>query len=92
MIPATYNGDAESIALVRQNVELSGQIGRLVGNDFKSTIVYLPLLEINPETGNRLDYKEFSERIETELRNEFNSDKIEIRVTGFAKIVGDLIV
>lgn len=91
VIPATYNGDAESIALVRQNVELSGQIGRLVGNDFKSTIVYLPLLEINPETGQRLDYKEFSERIETELRNEFNSDKIEIRVTGFAKIVGDLI-
>lgn len=91
VIPATYNGDAESIAEVRQNVELSGQIGRLVGNDFKSTIVYLPLLEINPETGNRLDYKEFSERIEAELRNEFNSDKIEIRVTGFAKIVGDLI-
>lgn len=91
VIPATYNGDAESIALVRQNVELSGQIGRLVGNDFKSTIVYLPLLEINPETGNRLDYKEFSERIEAELRDEFNSDKIEIRVTGFAKIVGDLI-
>ncbi|WP_138515575.1 efflux RND transporter permease subunit [Limnobacter alexandrii] len=91
VIPATYNGDAESIAQVRQNVELSGQIGRLVGNDFKSTIVYLPLLEINPETGNRLDYKEFSERIETELRDEFNSDKIEIRVTGFAKIVGDLI-
>jgi predicted RND superfamily exporter protein len=91
VIPATYNGDPESIAQVRQNVELSGQIGRLVGNDFKSTIVYLPLLEINPETGNRLDYKEFSERIETELRDEFNSDKIEIRVTGFAKIVGDLI-
>lgn len=91
VIPATYTGDAESIEQVRQNVELSGQIGRLVGNDFKSTIVYLPLLEINPETGDRLDYKEFSERIETELRNEFNSDKIEIRVTGFAKIVGDLI-
>ncbi|MCZ8016898.1 MAG: MMPL family transporter [Limnobacter sp.] len=91
VIPATYNGDAESIALVRQNVELSGQIGRLVGNDFKSTVVYMPLLEINPETGQRLDYKEFSERIESELRNEFNSDKIEIRVTGFAKIVGDLI-
>ncbi|MCR2745055.1 efflux RND transporter permease subunit [Limnobacter parvus] len=91
VIPATYTGDAESIDQVRQNVELSGQIGRLVGNDFKSTIVYLPLLEINPETGDRLDYKEFSERIETELRDEFNSDKIEIRVTGFAKIVGDLI-
>lgn len=91
VIPATYNGSAESIAQVRQNVELSGQIGRLVGNDFKSTIVYLPLLEINPETGQRLDYKEFSQRIETELRQQFNSDKIEIRVTGFAKIVGDLI-
>ncbi|HEX4917108.1 MAG TPA: MMPL family transporter [Limnobacter sp.] len=91
VIPATYDGSAESIALVRQNVELSGQIGRLVGNNFKSSIVYLPLLEINPETGQRLDYKEFSERIETELRQEFNSDKIEIRVTGFAKIVGDLI-
>lgn len=91
VIPASYTGDAESIEQVRQNVELSGQIGRLVGNDFKSSIVYLPLLEINPETGDRLDYKEFSERIEAELRDEFNSDKIEIRVTGFAKIVGDLI-
>ncbi|HEX4857295.1 MAG TPA: MMPL family transporter, partial [Limnobacter sp.] len=91
VIPATYNGSAESIAQVRQNVELSGQIGRLVGNDFKSTIVYLPLLEINPDTGKRLDYKEFSQRVETELRQQFNSDKIEIRVTGFAKIVGDLI-
>ena len=91
VIPATYDGSPESIAEVRQNVELSGQIGRLVANDFKSTIIYLPLLEINPETGNRLDYKVFSERIEAELRDEFNSDKIQIRVTGFAKIVGDLI-
>ncbi|WP_370260705.1 RND family transporter [Limnobacter sp.] len=91
VIPATYDGSAESIAQVRQNVELSGQIGRLVANNFKSSIVYLPLLEINPETGQRLDYKEFSERVEAELRQEFNSDKIQIRVTGFAKIVGDLI-
>jgi uncharacterized protein len=91
VIPASYDGSPESIAQVRQNVELSGQVGRLVANDFKSTIIYLPLLEINPETGNRLDYKVFSERIESELRDEFNSDKIQIRVTGFAKIVGDLI-
>jgi predicted RND superfamily exporter protein len=91
VIPANYQGDARSIAQVRQNVELSGQMGRLVANDFKSTVVVLPLLEINPDTGQRLDYLDFSRQIEAELRSAFNSNQIEIRVTGFAKIVGDLI-
>ena len=91
VIPASYDGSAQSIAQVRQNVELSGQVGRLVGNDFKSTIVSLPLLEINPETGERLDYKVFSARIEKDIRAQFESDQIGIGITGFAKMVGDLI-
>lgn len=91
VIPASYDGSASSIQQVRSNVELSGQIGRLVANDFKSTIVYVPLLEINPQTGERIDYKELSEVMETQIRDEFNSDAVQIRITGFAKIVGDLI-
>lgn len=91
VIPASYDGSPESIAQVRQNVELSGQIGRLVANDFKSTIVYLPLLEINPETGAKLDYRQFSDRLEKEIRAKYSSDEIGVGITGFAKIVGDLI-
>ncbi|MDX1669801.1 MAG: MMPL family transporter, partial [Limnobacter sp.] len=91
VIPASYDGDEESIQQVKQNVELSGQIGRLVANDFESTIVYVPLLEVNPQTGERIDYQALSEQMETEIRDEFNSDSIQIRITGFAKIVGDLI-
>lgn len=91
VIPASYDGSNESIQQVRSNVELSGQIGRLVANDFRSTIVYVPLLEINPQTGERIDYKELSEIMETQIREEFNSDLVQIRITGFAKIVGDLI-
>lgn len=91
VIPASYDGTEQSIAQVKQNVELSGQIGRLVANDFGSTIVYVPLLEINPETGEKLDYKALSEKLEVEIRDQFNSENIEIGITGFAKIVGDLI-
>ncbi|MDX1670603.1 MAG: MMPL family transporter, partial [Limnobacter sp.] len=91
VIPASYDGSPESIAQVRQNVELSGQVGSLVANDFKSTIVYAPLLEINPETGEWLDYDDLSQKLESQIRDEFTSDQIEIGITGFAKIVGDLI-
>lgn len=91
VIPASYDGSEQSIAQVKQNVELSGQIGRLVANDFSSTIVYVPLLEINPETGEKIDYKALSTQLETEIRDRFNSDTVQIRITGFAKIVGDLI-
>ncbi|MDO8778210.1 MAG: MMPL family transporter [Burkholderiaceae bacterium] len=90
VIPDSYDGSSASLAELRANVERSGEIGQLVAGDFKSSIVFVPLLDRNPETGEALDYGDLSRQIEV-LRARYSSDKLEIGVTGFAKVVGDLI-
>lgn len=91
VIPDGYDGSEESLDKLRTNVLRSGEVGNLVANNFESTIVYIPLDEVNPETGEKLDYQEFSEKLETLVRDKYQSDDIEIHITGFAKLIGDLI-
>ncbi|MBN2791431.1 MAG: RND family transporter [Desulfuromonadales bacterium] len=85
-----YDGSPESMLQLRANVERSGEIGRLIAPDFKSSIIYVPLLDVNLKTGEPLDYDELSKSLE-QLRAKYESDRIQIHITGFAKIVGDLI-
>ena len=91
VIPDSYDGSPESIEQLRRNIYRSGEIGKLVANDFKSSIVYAPLLEQDPETGKPIDYHKFSSQLETQIREKYQSEKIKIHITGFAKLVGDLI-
>jgi len=91
VIDDTYDGSPASLDAVRHNVERSGEIGQIVAADFKSSIVLVPLLERNAETGNRIDYRAFSQRME-KLRADHQSGKIGIHINGFAKMVGDLII
>ena len=88
VIPDDYNGSPASLGKVRANVERSGEIGQLVATDYKSSIISIPLYET--ENGKRISYHDFSQRLET-LRLKYESDKIKIHITGFAKVVGDLI-
>jgi predicted RND superfamily exporter protein len=90
VVPDDYDGSAESLAQVRLNVERSGEVGQLVAANYKSSIVLVPLQDKVAETGARIDYHELSQRIEA-LRAKYESDKIALHVTGFAKVVGDLI-
>lgn len=53
VIPQSYNGSQQSLDLLRNNVLKSGQVGRLVSNDFKSSIVDIPLLESYPDPRTR---------------------------------------
>lgn len=89
VMPDSYDGSPTSLEGVRANVERSGEIGQIVSANFRSSIVYVPLLE-NDGSGKRLDYHDLSQRLE-KLRAKYESDKISIHITGFAKIVGDLI-
>ncbi len=91
VIPDGYDGSHESLEKLRENVLKSGQIGRLVANNFKSTIVLAPLVDRDAETGEKLDYKELSQNLETLVRDKYGSDTVAIHIIGFAKIVGDLI-
>ena len=90
VVPDDYDGSPGSLAQVRLNVERSGEIGQLVAANYKSSIVLVPLQDKVAETGERIDYHELSRRIEA-LRAKYESDKVAVHVTGFAKVVGDLI-
>ena len=90
VIPDDFDGSPQSLEQVRINVERSGEIGQLVAANYKSSIILVPLQEKIAETGERIDYHRLSQRIE-QLRAKYESDKIAIHVTGFAKVVGDLI-
>ncbi|KQV48845.1 RND transporter [Pelomonas sp. Root1217] len=86
----SYDGSPAALAEVRANVERSGEIGQIVAGDAKSSIVFVPLLDVNPKTGQALDYGELGRQVEA-LRAKYDSDAIALHVTGFAKVMGDLI-
>ena len=90
VVPDGFDGSPQSLQQLRGNVERSGEIGRLISQDFTSSIIFIPLLDVNPQTGEALDYGAFGERLE-ELRAKYQNDRIKIHITGFAKIVADLI-
>jgi len=90
VIPEDYDGSTQSVEAVRNNIERSGEIGQLVAPDFRSSIIYLPLMEANPETGEPLDYGALSHALES-VRAKYEAQGVRIHITGFAKIMGDLI-
>jgi uncharacterized protein len=89
VIPDDYDGSPASVEQLRANVERSGEVGRLVAGNYRSSIIVVPLLE-KDSTGKRLEYGAFSQQLE-QLRGKYDSDAIKVHITGFAKVVGDLI-
>ena len=89
VIPNDYDGSANGVAQVRVNVQRARQVGQLVGLDERSSIIFVPLLEKTAD-GKPIDYSAFSRKLE-DLRSKYQSDSIQIHITGFAKVVGDLI-
>ncbi|WP_421862132.1 efflux RND transporter permease subunit [Motiliproteus sp.] len=91
VIPSEYDGSEAELDKLRANVAKSGSIGSLVANNHRSAIILAPLYDISPETGEPLDYDQFSQRLEELVRDKYESDRVKIHITGFAKVVGDLI-
>ena len=90
VMPEAYNGSAESLGNLRQNIYRSGIIGSLVANDQRSSMVFIPLLERDGATGQLLDYKELRNQLES-LKHEYEAKGVKIYIIGFAKLAGDLI-
>lgn len=91
IIPQGFDGSVEKVDEVRTNVTRSGYIGSLVAADGRSTVVLVPLLETDPQTGAKLDYGKLSAQLEALVRSKYGSAEIQIHMTGFAKVVGDMI-
>lgn len=98
VIPVDYDGSPASLAALRVNVLRSGQVGRLVANDFRSSIVEIPLQETYPDPTQpgrlrALDYQALATQMESRLRERFETQdpQVKVHIVGFAKKVGDLI-
>jgi predicted RND superfamily exporter protein len=81
-----YEGTAETLDALRSNIPRSGQVGRLVADDYKSTIVQIPLMD-----GVKIDYGQLTTNLEAlRAKYEQQNPNVDIHIVGFAKKVGDL--
>lgn len=90
VIPADFQPTPEMLARVRENILKSGQVGRLVANDFSAALVSAQLVERDPQTGEKLDYFKVADLLESDIRAKFEKDDITIHIVGFAKVIGDV--
>jgi uncharacterized protein len=103
VMPDGYDGSPQAVEQLKQNIGRSGIVGSLVANNFKSSMIFVPLLDRDPRTGQRIDYHGLSRVLEEKIRARYelaqNLEKvrgketaqIRIHVIGFAKLIGELI-
>jgi predicted RND superfamily exporter protein len=89
VIPDGYDGSPRSLQALAANVARSGELGQLVARDERSSVVYVPLLAQGAD-GQAIDYAQLSGQLEA-LRTKYEADGVRVHITGFAKIIGDLI-
>ena len=89
VIPEGYDGSAQSLERLAANLMRSGEIGRSVATDFTSSVIYVPLLAADAD-GQPLNYGALAEALE-KLRAKYEARGYDVHITGFAKLVGDLI-
>jgi predicted RND superfamily exporter protein len=89
VIPSDFEPSREMFERVRSNIVKSGEVGRLVSEDFTGAMVWANLLEENPATGERLDYRNVAAQLEG-IRENYENDEYAVHIIGFAKIVGDI--
>ena len=90
VVPANFTPTAEGLERVRENILKAGIVGRLVATDFSGAMISAELLEIDPGSGERLDFIHVSHLLEEKIRDQYQSDQIDVHIIGFAKVVGDI--
>ena len=104
VMPDNYDGSPKSVEQLKQNIARSGIVGSLVANNFRSSMIFVPLLDKEPGTGKPIDYHGLSRVLEEKVRAKYELAKnlegvrtkgegpnISIHVIGFAKLIGELI-
>ena len=99
VMPENYDGSPQTVEQLKQNIARSGIVGSLVANDFKSSMIFVPLLDKDPRSGARIDYRVLSKTLEERIRQRFEQAqpgspeaaiKVRIHIIGFAKLIGEL--
>ncbi len=92
VMPDAYDGSSKSVEQLKTNIARSGIVGSLVANNFKSTMIFVPLLEKDPVTGKPIDYAQLAKAIEgTVAARAKGAFPVQVHVVGFAKLIGDLL-
>lgn len=89
VVPDGFDGSPPKLQQLAANVARSGEVGQLVARDARSSVIFVPLLA-RDASGQALNYAQLSERLEA-LRVKYEREGVSLHITGFAKIVGDLI-
>jgi predicted RND superfamily exporter protein len=89
VMPDSYDGSPPSIERLRVNLRRTGLVGQLVANDYRSSMIVVPLLEKTPD-GARLDYAAFAHALDQKLQS-LQNEGIRVYVVGFARLMGDMI-
>lgn len=90
VVPADFRPTPEGLERVRQNILKAGIVGRLVAGDFSGAIISAQLLDIDPNTGERLDYIAVGRLLEEKIRDVYQSDAVDVHIIGFAKVMSDI--
>ena len=90
VMPDGFDGSAKAMDQLRTNIARAGIVGSYVADDLRSTMIVVPLMDMNPETRQPLDYAAFSTALEQKARS-LEGPVVKVHIVGFAKIVGDLI-
>jgi len=90
VMPDNFDGSSATVERLRANIARAGIVGSLVGTDFRSSMLVVPLLDTDPATGRRLDVRALSGALEA-LRSKVEAGgQARMHVIGFAKLAGDL--
>jgi len=89
VIPSNYVPGTEMFKTIRANIVKAGIVGRLVAEDFNGAMIWADLQEINPETGEKIDYQKVAGELEA-LRQKYEGDGQTVHIIGFAKVIGDV--
>ncbi|WP_394173231.1 efflux RND transporter permease subunit [Thalassotalea litorea] len=90
VIPANFSGSEEDLQTVKANIEKAGIVGSIVADDYTCSMVKTSLLEMDPQTGEKLDTLKLAKQLEEEIRTVYEKDGISIHIIGFSKMVGDI--
>ncbi|QHJ10341.1 putative transport protein MmpL9 [Paraglaciecola mesophila] len=91
VIPADFNSSEQrGLDKVSSNIEKAGIVGSLVSDDYQCAMVNAKLLDLDPDTGEKLDTLALADELETQLRGKFETNDISIHIIGFAKMIGDV--
>lgn len=91
VVDSGYDGSPAAVATVMSNLSKTGRVGELYATDFKSSMIYAPLMDHNGVTNQPLDYGELARGLRN-LRAQYASRGVTLHIIGYAMVVGDMIL